>query len=133
MPDTTLSYIILEDSYYVAIDLRDTVKRLRPSYLLTGIAEETTEAISMVRRYEPDLMIADTLASDGDSISILQQAGIDIPVIFISEYSRLAERAKALNLAGFILKPVTSSDLQHVLDNLEAKRVISKQPINTTL
>lgn len=133
MPDTTLSYIILEDSYYVAIDLRDTVKRLRPSYLLTGIAEETTEAISMVRRYEPDLMIADTLASDGDSISILQQAGIDIPVIFISEYSRLAERAKALNLAGFILKPVTSSDLQHVLDNLEAKRVISKQTINTTL
>lgn len=134
MPDITLTYIILEDAYYTAVDLRETVKRLRPGYRLAGIAEETAKAVRLIRSEEPDLLIADTSASDGDSISLLLQAGVNTPVIFISEYALLAERARSLNMAGFILKPVTSADLQRAFAGLDAMRENSKrqQPIITT-
>lgn len=134
MPDITLTYIILEDAYYTAVDLRETVKRLRPGYRLAGIAEETAKAVRLIRSEEPDLLIADTSASDGDSISLLLQAGVNTPVIFISEYARLAERARSLNMADFILKPVTYPDMQRALNALDAMRENSKrqQPINTT-
>lgn len=134
MPDITLTYIILEDAYYTAVDLRETVKRLRPGYRLAGIAEETAKAVRLIRSEEPDLLIADTSASDGDSISLLLQAGVNTPVIFISEYARLAEQARSLNMADFILKPVTSPDMQRALNALDAMRENSKrqQPINTT-
>lgn len=122
MPDTTLTYIILEDTYYIAIDLRDTVKRLRPRYRLAGIAEETAEAIRMIQSEEPDLMIADTTAGDGDSISVLQRGATDIPVIFISEYAVLEERAQNLNMIDFILKPVTIPDLERAINRFDAMK-----------
>lgn len=134
MPDITLTYIILEDAYFTAIDLRETVKRLRPGYRLAAIAETAGEAIALILRDAPDLLIADTSASDGDSINLLLKAGIDTPVIFISEYARLAERARSLNMAGFILKPVTSPDMQRALNAFDAMRENNKrqQPIITT-
>lgn len=115
MADRTLKYIILEDIYYSALDIRETVKRFRPGYRLLGMADETAEAVSMIRSGQPDMLIADTSASDGDSISILQEAAIDTPIIFISEYASQAERAQDLNMVDFILKPVTPLDIERAL------------------
>ncbi len=119
MTDTTFKYIILEDTYYLALDLSDTIKRLRPCYRLAGIAEETAEAIRMIISEEPDLMIADTSAGDGDSINVLKSKAADIPVIFISEYAMLEKRARSLNMIDFILKPVTSPDLERALNRFD--------------
>lgn len=119
MADRISKYIILEDAYYTALDIRETVKRLRSGYRLIGITDETSEAVRMIYREDADMMIADTSASDGDSIGRLQKESVSIPIIFISEYSEDAERARNLNMVDFILKPVTPSDLERAFSRLD--------------
>ena len=131
MPEHTLPYIILEDIYYIALDLQKIVERLRPDYRLAAIAETTAEAIAMILHETPDLLIADTTAGDGETINILKDAGVDIPVVFISEYQHFAKRADDFTTADFILKPVTPAELQEALCRIEKK--MNQQPINTML
>lgn len=119
MADRISKYIILEDAYYTALDIRETVKRLRSGYRLIGITDETSEAVRMIYREDADMMIADTSASDGDSIGRLQKESVSIPIIFISEYSEDAERVRNLNMVDFILKPVTPSDLERAFSRLD--------------
>lgn len=126
MANKTSKYIILEDIYYTALDISETVKRFRPNYRLIGMADETAEALSMIRSAQPDMLIADTSASDGDSISILKESSVNIPVIFISEYASLAEKARSLNMVDFILKPVTPPDIERALDRFDS---IKKQSL----
>lgn len=120
MADRISKYIILEDAYYTALDIRETVRRLRSGYRLIGITDETSEAVRMIYREDADMMIADTSASDGDSIGRLQKESVSIPIIFISEYSEDAERARNLNMVDFILKPVTPSDLERAFSRFDS-------------
>lgn len=134
MPENNLTYIILEDTYYIALDIKEIVKSLRPGYRLAAVAETAVEAVSLISRDAPDLLIADTTASDGDSIRILRDAGVDIPVVFISEYSTLAPKAETFRISAFILKPVTSSDLHRAFLHIEKKRNhLNQQHIITPL
>ena len=87
---------------------------------LIGITDETSEAVRMIYREDADMMIADTSASDGDSIGRLQKESVSIPIIFISEYSEDAERVRNLNMVDFILKPVTPSDLERAFSRLDS-------------
>ncbi len=120
MADRISKYIILEDAYYTALDISETVRRLRSGYRLIGITDETSEAVRMIYREDADMMIADTSASDGDSIGRLKKESVSIPIIFISEYSEDAERARNLNMVDFILKPVTPSDLERAFSRLDS-------------
>ncbi|MGN0238378.1 MAG: response regulator [Lepagella sp.] len=112
-------YLILEDSYYTALDIQETMRRLRPGFQLMDITDDTAEAIRRIRRQGVDMMIADTSASDGDSIGKLTDASISTPVIFISECRDSMERAKRLNMIDYILKPVTLSDLRCALSRYD--------------
>ncbi len=117
-------YIILEDAYYVALDISENVKRLRPSYRLLEICDEASEAIQAINTRHPDMLIANTTVGDGDAISILQNASVKIPVIFFSEYEQQAARADALNMVDFILKPVTPHALECALERFDAQEKV---------
>lgn len=112
MPKKTLSYIILEDAYYIALDIKKMMGTLCPQFLLCGIAETAADAIAMILSHSPELLIADSTAADGDTMTLLHQAGVEIPIIFISEYASIAKRANAFSCVAFILKPVTPADLE---------------------
>lgn len=131
MPEETLTYIILEDTYYIALDLQKIMVSLRPDLRLAAIAETAGEAVAIILRDAPGLLIADTTANDGNTMDILKEAGVDIPVVFISEYSYLKKRINAFSTADFILKPVTPTELKEALRRIERK--IKQQPINTML
>lgn len=131
MPEDTLTYIILEDTYYIALALQKIVERLRPGYRLAAIAETAAEAIALSLRDTPDLLIADTTTGDGNTMNLLKKAGVDIPVLFISEYQHAAKGTNTFTTADFILKPVTPSELQEALCRIEKK--MNQQPINTML
>lgn len=122
MADKTSKYVILEDAYYTALDIREIVRRLRPGYRLIGITDETSEAVRMIVRYDADMMIANTTVSTGDSIRELQDASVSIPTVFISDYSEVAERIREhnLNMVDFILKPVTLLDMERAFCRLDS-------------
>lgn len=119
MADRISKYIILEDAYYTALDIIETVKRLRPGYRLIGVEEEASEAIRLICNKPPDLIIADTTVGDGNSIEEFKKASIKIPLIFISESSDAYYSAQDLNIITFILKPVLGLDLAKAFDRFD--------------
>ncbi len=123
MTKRTIHYLILEDAYYTALDIRETMKRLRPDYRMVDMYEEVSSAIQKLRQGGIDLIIADTEVADGNSIEAFVQAGIRTPVIFISGYSDQADFVRSLDMAvDFILKPVTPLSLERALLRLDACR-----------
>ncbi|MGM9815747.1 MAG: response regulator [Lepagella sp.] len=121
----TSRYLILEDSYYTALDIQETIRRLRPGFRLMDITDDTATAICRIRQQRVDMMIADTSASDGDSIGKLTDASVRTPVIFISECGDAMGRAKRLNMVDYILKPVTLSDLSYALDRYDKMKQLN--------
>ncbi|MGN0205668.1 MAG: hypothetical protein ACI4BC_00350 [Muribaculaceae bacterium] len=127
MSQETLPYIILEDAYYIAIDISKIVKSLRPGYPLAAVAKTAGDVSALILCHScgPTHCL-----HDGYSIEILKDAGVDIPLVFISEYSHLAKKVENFSNAAFILKPETCAGLQTKLFQIEKNL---KQQISTML
>lgn len=119
MANESSTYIIIEDAYYTAVDIQETVKRLRPAYRLMGVVEEASTAVKMLLKGDIDLAIADVEVADGNSINVFSQAGITIPVIFYSSFVNYQETARKISSSVFILKPVTQEVLDEALYKID--------------
>ena len=79
--------LIIEDEMIIALDLESLVTEL--GHTVTGVATTRSEAVSMAREHNPDLILADIQLADGSSgidaaTEIL--GGRSIPVIFITAF-----------------------------------------------
>ena len=72
---------------------------LRAAGLTVLTAENGVEALTAAREYGPDLVIMDVMMPDMDGYETCAalRAEMDVPVIFLSGFSRDAERIRALN------------------------------------
>lgn len=126
MANESSTYIIIEDAYYTAVDIQETVKRLRPAYRLMGVVEEASTAVKMLLNGDIDLAIADVEVADGNSINVFSQAGISTPVIFYSSFVYHQETARRISSSAFILKPVTQEALDKALYKIDKISVTLK-------
>ncbi|WP_131765137.1 response regulator transcription factor [Candidatus Protofrankia californiensis] len=74
------------------------------------------EAIAAVTEAKPDLMVLDVLLSDTDGFEVcrrLRDAGIDIPVIFLTARDRHADKIVGLTCGGddYVTKPFSIDEL----------------------
>ncbi|MET0606211.1 MAG: response regulator [Beijerinckiaceae bacterium] len=108
--------LIIEDEAIIAMDLEALVESLGHS--VTGIARTHKEAVEMVRKTRPGLVLADIQLADGSSgleavNEILE--GMEVPVIFVTAYpERLLTGAKP-EPAFLITKPFQANTLKAVI------------------
>lgn len=119
VPSPTL--LIVEDEFMIANDLRRILTKA--GYQITGMAGSVPEAITLVEKQQPDIVLLDIFL-DGD------QTGIDLahwlreqdtPFVFLSANltSSVLEAAKETQPFGFLTKPFREKD---VLNTLEIAR-----------
>lgn len=119
VPSPTL--LIVEDEFMIANDLRRILEKA--GYQVIGLAGSVPEAITMVEKQRPDIVLLDIFL-DGD------QTGIDLahwlrekntPFVYLSANltSRVLELAKETHPFGFLNKPFREKD---VLSTLEIAR-----------
>ncbi len=106
--------LIVEDEAIVAADLANKLAKL--GYTVAGIASQGEQAIEMVRRLTPQLVLMDIQLEgglDGIQTAELIRRAQDIPVIYLTAHSDPAtlERAKLTGPFGYILKPFENRDL----------------------
>ncbi len=106
--------LIVEDEAIVAADLANKLNRL--GYAVVGTASQGEQAIDMVRRLTPQLVLMDIQLEgglDGIQTAELIKEERDIPVIYLTAHSDPAtlERAKLTGPFGYILKPFENRDL----------------------
>lgn len=95
----------------------DLVQELQDANYEVIEAENGLDALALLERHTPDLVLCDIQLPDMDGISVLAalraSASPDVPVIIISAFSDAALRNRAAEFAveGFMVKPVDYGNL----------------------
>jgi CheY-like chemotaxis protein/DNA-directed RNA polymerase specialized sigma24 family protein len=108
--------LIIEDEPIIALELESLVESL--GHAVIGNARTHTEALRMVERERPGLILADIRLADGSSgleavNEILQMA--DVPVIFITAYPEYLLTGARPEPTFLITKPFRSDTVRAVI------------------
>ncbi|MDO3644374.1 sigma 54-interacting transcriptional regulator [Mucilaginibacter sp. L3T2-6] len=110
--------LIVEDEFIIADVLQDILGRNK--FEVCGIADTVDEAVQMVEKYRPELVLVDIYLKGKktgiDLAKILTE--VNIPFIYISANSnqQVLEAAKKTNPYGFIVKPFREKDVLVAID-----------------
>ncbi len=106
--------LVVDDDY----DIRDTLRDvLSDEGITTAFAGDGIEALAYLRAHaHPRLILLDLMMPrcDGPTFRAEQKKDptiADIPVVVLSADSRIVDKSRALDAAGYLKKPV---DLEHL-------------------
>jgi CheY-like chemotaxis protein len=107
--------LLVEDDDVIARVADWRLKNL--GYLVAGRATSGAEAMELVVKEKPDLVLMDiNIRGDVDGIETAKMIkdGFKIPVVYVTSHSDgpTLERAKATHPDGFIVKPFDDDDLR---------------------
>ena len=112
--------IVAEDEELLLNNLVQKVRKADPDFQVVGTAQTGDQALTLVEKLHPDLIITDIRMPVMDGIDLLTRIRSQFPFIrFIitSGFSdfEYAQKAIALKVSNYLLKPVDSEELQSAL------------------
>lgn len=110
----TIRVLIVEDDPIIAEDIKEMLSNV--NYSTLGVAYDKTDAIEMIDRLKPDLVLLDiNLEGNYEGFEIADQINKKrkIPFIYLTSYSgkEILEKAKYTMPMGYIVKPFNESEL----------------------
>ena len=118
--------VIVEDDFRVADVHRGFLERL-PDFGLVGIAHTAREALELVQRVRPDLVLLDIYLPDQSGLDVLRrlrEAGPPVDVIAITAASGVETLRAALQggVVHYLVKPFQFSAFREKLERFAAVR-----------
>ncbi|GFK95009.1 Cyclic di-GMP phosphodiesterase response regulator RpfG [Fundidesulfovibrio magnetotacticus] len=134
--------LVVEDEAIVALDIKSRLKRM--GYEVAGSCATGEEAVALVGRLKPDLVLMDIMlegAMDGIEAAGEINEGFGLPVVYLTAYAdkQTLDRAKITNPFGYIIKPFEDRELQTTIEmalyKFDAERTmrLSERWLATTL
>jgi len=119
MNNVTAKILIVEDERIVALDISATLRTL--GYAIAGIAVSGDEALSIVEKEKPDLILMDIRIkgeTDGIQTAEIILNNNNIPIIYLTAYADedTLSRAKITEPYGYIIKPFDKKILHSVIE-----------------
>ncbi|MFK7937541.1 MAG: response regulator [Saprospiraceae bacterium] len=123
MNDFTI--LVVEDDFIIAADLQARLNRM--GYSVPRTVASGNETLAALEKFVPDLILLDIQLKgslDGISVASLIQEKYQIPIIFLTSNtdSLTFDRARKVNPAAFLSKPLRQKDLQHAIELIREKR-----------
>jgi DNA-binding LytR/AlgR family response regulator len=105
---------VVEDEMIIALGICETLEEL--GYDVTSIARNYTQALAMIAKEQPDIVLLDIqLDGDKDGIDVAQaiKKNFSIPYIFLTANTDTdtVERAKSATPHAYLAKPFREKDL----------------------
>jgi len=121
---TEVKILIVEDDDVLARIITWRLTNL--GYLVCGRASSGAEAMDLLVREQPDLILMDiNIKGDIDGIETTSRIKKEfrLPVVYLTSHSDgpTLERAKATNPDGFVLKPFKDHDLRVAVEMARKK------------
>jgi diguanylate cyclase (GGDEF)-like protein len=118
-PASAISILLVEDEGIIARDVAETLTRL--GYVVTGIASEGAQAVSLAQKIEPDLVVMDvSLRGDIDGIQAARQIQerSPVPIIFLTGHTdeETLHRAVLTGPLGYLIKPFQETELHCAIE-----------------
>jgi len=115
-----IRYAIIEDNNYALKHLRMLVETLRPQWQNVFTGKGVTDTVHFLESGEElDLIFLDIELTDGGCFEIFESIETDVPIIFTTAYKDFAVKAFKLNSVGYVLKPVSSKELEEAISKFE--------------
>ncbi|MGA2381624.1 MAG: response regulator [Spirochaetia bacterium] len=123
--------VLVEDEQIIRTGIATSVDWAGLGIDPVGEAEDGEQALALVERIRPDIIITDIRIPFIDGLELIERVKArisDVSVIIISGYDdfRYAQRALKLGVQDYILKPVDPEELTRVLRRICAERERSK-------
>lgn len=134
--------LVVEDENIVALDIRQSLKRL--GYGVPAVAATGEEAVAAAQQWQPDLILMDIrLRGEMDGIEAATQIrhAQRLPIIYLTAFAdtKTLERAKTTEPFGYILKPFEDRELNSTIEmalyrhKMERRLQENEQWLDTTL
>lgn len=115
-----LRTIIIDDEP----NARQVVKNILELYCnnveVVGEAENVTNAITIINKLKPELVLLDIRMPDGTGFDILKKVDVlDFHFVFITAYEQYAIKAIKLSALDYILKPINTNELINTIEKAQ--------------
>ena len=116
--------VVVEDEYRIRSGVVKLINKISPDYEVVGEAENGAIGMEMIILKKPDLVIADIKMPEMDGIEMLmrlKERGVKHKTIILSGYTdfEYAQKAIKMGVCEYLLKPITASDLEQTLKQIE--------------
>ena len=119
--------IVVDDKYEHASGVRELVN-LENDYEVIANAGNANVAISLIKKYQPDIVLMDINMPEMDGINAIaeiQKLGIKTRIIVLTAYddADLIYRAMKVGACGYVLKTMVSAQLIKALDEVSMGKI----------
>lgn len=120
MDDRRFTFIVAEDEERIREYLARKTAEIDPNFVCTATAADGEEAVELVERHLPDLLITDIKMPELSGVELIERVrrtNPDVRILIVSGYSEFeyARRAIELGVDEYILKPVDGENLRRFL------------------
>ncbi len=120
-----LRVIVVDDEELARALLRELLAE-HPDVEIVAECANGFEAVKAVNERRPDLLMLDVQMPKLDGFDVLELAGGDTPVIFVTAYDRFAIRAFDVHAVDYLLKPFGAERLAEALSRAR-ERIRSRE------
>jgi two-component system LytT family response regulator len=134
MSSTKIRAIIADDESAARETLKNYILKYCEGVEIISEAKDVPEAISEIKKHQPQLLFLDVEMPFGNAFDVLEQTS-DIPyeTIFVTAFSEYAIKALNFSAAYYILKPVAIEELvkavEKVRENMQQVDRINRSAI----
>lgn len=119
--------LVVDDNYDHASGIRELIN-LENDYEVIANAGNVNVALSLIKKYQPDIVLMDMNMPDIDgitAISEIEKLNLTTKVIALTGYddADLIFRAMKIGARGYILKTMASAQLIHALDEVSQGKI----------
>lgn len=115
------NYMIVEDSYFSAVQIIDMMKELKPEMGLATVLDEISDLPQALADFNVSLVISEMNASDGNVVIMMEKLQPEVPTIYLTEYAADRALLARSHCVDVIVKPITKSALTAALGAFEEK------------
>lgn len=121
-----MKIIVAEDEQRMRQGLVRQLERLGEEYEVIAQASNGQMALDLILKMKPDVAFMDIKMPFLDGLSVIRAVrshGIDTQFVVVSAYAdfELAQQSISLDVAGYLLKPPTSEEIEEVLKKIQLK------------
>jgi len=124
-----MKIVIVEDEENNVLFIKKLLSNLLFPVEVVGIADEVEEAVELINREKPDLLLLDVLIKGGTSFNVLEKIEpYSFESIFITAYNHFAIEAIKKQALDYILKPIVADEFASAL-NRSKEKIEEKQKL----
>lgn len=112
--------LIIEDEKAALRNLKAAMQEVDTDFDIVGETDSVADTLEWFASHSmPELVFMDIHLADGSAFGIFEQVDITCPIIFTTAYDEYALQAFRVNSIAYLLKPISSADLQMAIDKLK--------------